>query len=220
MGTTSYNPVVPDNESWNYGRLSTDRRHNLQVNYSYDFPKVGKHLNSKLLGIVTDNWTLSGIFSIQSGAPFNPGGPNVSGTAPDYTGTPNTGARVLVVGDPMKDVPAGLYFNPNAFAVPAVGTNITTPVLGNLGGGAGVLTLPRVTNLDATMAKFFPVFGERRGVRLQFQAYNVFNHTEFSGVGTGLQWDATGKLINQPSVGVFNAVLPARILALGARFEF
>ncbi len=220
MGTTSFNPVVPDNEAWNYGRLGTDRRHNLQVNYSYEFPKLGKKIGSRFLGVFVDNWTLSGIFSIQSGAPFNPGGPNVSGTAPDYTGTPNTGARVLVVGDPMKDVPAGLYFNPNAFAVPAVGTTITSPVLGNLGGGAGVMTLPHVTNLDATMAKFFPIFGERRGVRLQFQAYNVFNHTEFSGVGTGLQWDATGKLINQPSVGVFNGVLPARILALSARFEF
>jgi hypothetical protein len=170
--------------------------------------------------VITDNWQLSGIFSIQSGAPFNPGGPNVSGTAPDYTGTPDTGARVLVVGDPMKDVPAGLYFNPNAFAVPATGTNITTAVLGNLQGGAGVMRLPHITNLDATISKFFPIFGERRGLKLQFQGYNVFNTAEFSGVGTGMQWDATGKLINQPSVGVFNGTLPARILAIGARFEF
>ena len=40
------------------------------------------------------------------------------------------------------------------------------------------------------------------------------------GRGDALVPDATGKLINQPSVGVFNSVLPARILALGARFEF
>jgi hypothetical protein len=219
LGTTSYTPGV-DNEKWNYGIQSTDRTHNLQVSYTYEFPKLGKHFGSKLLGVVTDDWTLSGIFTMQSGAPFNPGGPNVNGTAPDYTGTPSVGARVLVVGDPMKDVPAGLYFNPNAFAVPAAGATITTPVLGNLQGGSGVMRLPRVTNMDATMAKFFPIFGERRGLRIQFQAYNVFNTAEFNGVGTGLQWDATGKLINQPSVGVFNSVLPARILALGARFEF
>jgi hypothetical protein len=220
LGTTSYNPVVPDNEKWNYGLNSFDRTHNLQLNYSYDFPKLGRAVGSKLLGVITDGWNLAGIFSIQSGAPFNPGNPNVSGTAPDYTGTPDVGARVLVVGDPMKDVPAGLYFNPNAFAVPAAGTTITTPVLGNLQGGAGVMRLPNITNLDATISKFFPIFGERRGLKLQLQAYNVFNTAEFSGVGTGLQWDATGKLINQPSVGVFNATLPARILAIGARLEF
>ncbi len=219
MGTTSFSPVVPNNEAWNYGRLSTDRRHNLQVNYTYELPRLGKKLNSKLLGVFTDNWSLSGIFSMQSGAPFNPGGPNVNGTAPDYTGTPDVSARVLVVGDPMKNVPAGMYYNPAAFAPPVIGSTVTTPVLGNLGGGAGVMTYPRVTNLDATMAKFIPLFGERRGLRIQFQAYNVVNHPQYNSVGTGLQWDANG---NQTSLsaGVFNGTLPARILAFGARFEF
>jgi len=210
---------VPDNEKWNYGRLSVDRPHNLQVNYSYNLPEPGKMLHSKLLGVFTDRWTVSGIFSMQSGAPFNPGGPNVNGTAPDYTGTPNVSARVDVVGDPMANVPAGYYYNPAAFAPPALGSTITTPVLGNQGGGAGVLRLPRVTNLDMTMAKFIPVFGERRGIRLQCQAYNVFNHPEFNGVGTGLQWDAAGKQTSL-SAGIFNGTLPARILAFGARFEF
>jgi hypothetical protein len=31
------------------------------------------------------------------------------------------------------------------------------------------------TNLDANMTKFIPVFGERRGVKLQVQAYNALN---------------------------------------------
>ncbi len=218
LGTLSYTPGV-DNEKWNYGRLSNDRRHNLGVHFSYNLPEPGKMVHSKLLGAFTDRWILSGIFSAQSGAPFSPGGPNVLGTAPDYTGTPDVGARVNVVGDPMKNVPAGLYFNPAAFAPPALGSTITTPVLGNLGGGAGVLSLPRVVNVDATMAKFIPVFGEKRGIRLQFQAYNVLNHPEYNGVGTGLQWDANG---NQTSVsaGVFNSTAPARILAFQARFEF
>ncbi len=116
MGTTSFNPVVPNNESYNYGRLGFDRRQNLQASWSYNIPGLGQKYHSKLLGAFVDHWTLSGIFSMQSGAPFNPGGPNVNGTAPDYTGTPNVGARVNVVGDPMANVPAGLYYNPSAFA--------------------------------------------------------------------------------------------------------
>ena len=219
MGTTTYTPVVSNNEAWNYGRLGFDRRQNLQVNFSYQIPGLGAAMHSKILGAVMDHWTLSGIFSMQSGAPFNPGGPNLNGTAPDYTGTPNVGARVNVVGDPMANVPAGLYYNPSAFAVPALGSTITKPVLGNLGGGSGVLSLPMIKNIDMTMSKFIPLFGERRGVRLQAQAYNVINHPEYNGVGTGLTWDANG---NQTSLsaGVFNSTLPARVMAFSARIEF
>jgi hypothetical protein len=127
-------------------------------------------------------------------------------------------ARLNVVGDPYANVPAGLFFNPAAFAPPALGTAPTVPVLGNAGGGAGILTLPRVTNVDATMAKFIPLFGERKGLRLQVQAYNLFNHPQYNGVG-GLQFDNAG-LQNSLGAGIFNSTLPARILAFGARLEF
>ncbi|HLK62921.1 MAG TPA: carboxypeptidase regulatory-like domain-containing protein [Bryobacteraceae bacterium] len=218
MGTTAFNPVVPNNEAWNYGRLGFDRRHNFQFNYAYEFPNLGKRLGSKVLSAIVDRWTLSGIVSIISGPPFNPGFSITTGT-PDYTGTPDVTARLNVVGDPFANVPAGHFYNPAAFAVPAVGTNITTPVLGDLGGGAGVLSLPHTTNVDATMSKFFPLFGERRGIRIQAQAYNVFNHPEYIGVGTGLTFDPSG---NQTSLtaGVFNATLPARVMAFAVRFEF
>jgi hypothetical protein len=220
LGTTSYNPVVANNEAWNYGRLGFDIRNNIQANYSYEIPGLGKMLNSKVLGAVTDHWTLSGVITIQSGIPYNPGGPNVLGTAPDYTGTPDVGARVNVVGDPFANVPAGHYYNPAAFAPPAYGSTITTPVLGNLQGGSGVMSLPWIWNTDVTMAKFIPVFGERRGFRLQAQAYNVFNHTEYNNVNNTIQWDANGNVSNLGSAGVFSSTLPARILAFSARFEF
>jgi hypothetical protein len=217
LGTTSFNPVVPNNEQWNYGRLSFDRRQNFQVNYSYEFPNLGKKAGSKILSAVVDRWTLSGVVSSQSGGPFNPGFSITSGT-PDYTGTPNVGARPNIISNPMANVPAGLYFNPASVAPPALGTTITTPVLGNLGGGAGVLSLPLITNFDATMSKFIP-FHEKLGLKLQVQAYNVFNHPQFVGLNTGLAFDAAG---NQTSLtaGTFNATLPARQLAFSARFEF
>src|SRR5215471_3094860 len=220
LGTTTFTPGVPDNEAWNYGRLAADRRHTLALNYTYALPAAGKALHSRVLGAITDHWTVTGIFSLQSGAPFNPGPPNVNGNTIDYTGTPDVTARVIVLGDPMANVPAGSFFNPGAFAVPAPGSAIKTPVLGNLGGGAGVLSYPHVTNLDATMTKFIPVFGERRGVKLQVQAYNVLNHPQYNSVNTAIQWDANGNVNNAATAGVFNGTLPARILAFGARFEF
>src|SRR5215831_2441435 len=60
LGSTAFTPVVADNEAWNYGRLSSDRRHNLAVNYSYQLPDAGRKVHSKLLGAFVDHWTLSG----------------------------------------------------------------------------------------------------------------------------------------------------------------
>jgi hypothetical protein len=128
-------------------------------------------------------------------------------------------ARPLVVGDPFADVPAGHYFNAAAFAPPALGTNITTPVLGNMGGGAGVMRRPRTTNLDATMSKSIPI-GERCRVRLQVQAYNVFNHTEYNGVNSTIQFNAAGVVNNAAQAGTFSSTLPARVMAFSARVEF
>jgi hypothetical protein len=222
MGTTGFNPVVPDNEAWNYGRLSSDRRHNLQVNWAYELPKASKYLG-RASGPFLDHWVYSGVMSSTSGGPYNPTFSFASGSTPDYTGTPDVGARINVVGNPYANVPAGAFFNPAAFALPALGTNApSTPVLGNLGGGAGVLSYPHITNFDMTMAKFIPVgLGERRGLRIQVQAYNAFNHTEVNGLVTGIQFNsATGTVANPIQAGTANGTLPNRVLAFGLRFEY
>jgi hypothetical protein len=80
------------------------------------------------------------------------------------------------------------------------------------------MSFPNIVNLDATMSKFIP-FHERIGLRLQAQAYNLFNHPQYVGIGTGSTFDALG---NQTSLtaGVFNTTLPARVMAFSARFEF
>ena len=129
----------------------------------------------------------------------------------------------MVVGDPYANVPAGAYFNPAAFALPALGTvSPTTPALGNLQGGSGVLSLPLVSNWDMTMAKFIPVgLGERRGIRIQVQAYNAFNHTQINALNTGIQFNpANGAVVNPAVAGTANNALPNRILAFGVRFEY
>jgi hypothetical protein len=161
--------------------------------------------------------------SSQSGGPYNPGLAFASGSLPDYTGTPDITARINVVGNPYQNVPAGAFFNPNAFALPALGTNSpATPVIGSLGGGAGVLSYPHVTNFDMTMAKFVPIgLGERRGLRIQVQAYNAFNHTEVNALNTTIQFNpATGAVANPLQAGTASGTLPNRILAFSVRFEY
>jgi len=229
MGTTSYTPGIANNEEWNYGRLSTDRRNNLQVNYSYDLPNVAKRYGIRGLGLVTDHWIFSGIFSIISGAPFSPGCSLTSGSAGvtgGYTGATDVSQRCEVVGIPLANAPAGTYFNPNAFSMSALATGpdnsiVGPPALGNLGGGAGVLTYPHVTNLDLTVTKEVPLRSERRVLKFQVQAYNALNHPQFNGKNTGIQFNpATNVVSNATAVGLPTGTLPARVLAFSARFQF
>jgi hypothetical protein len=222
LGTIGYTPVVANNDAWNYGRLNSDRRHNLQTHWSYELPKASRYLG-RFAGVITDNWTYSGVFWAQSGGPFNPGCGFASGTQPDYSGTPDITVRCNVVGDPYANVPSGGFFNPAAFALPALGTTSpSTPQIGNLGGGSGVLSYPHITNFDMTMAKFIPVgLGERRGLRIQVQAYNALNHTQYNALFTGVQFNpANGAVVNPLQAGQPSGTLPARVLAFGLRFEY
>ena len=235
MGTTSYNYAVPNNEEWNYGRLGIDRTINLQVTYSYDVPGIAKKFRIKGLGIITDHWQWSGITQVQSGAPYNPGCNLTSGSASvtgGYTGTPDVGQRCQVLGNPKNSLPANgngqVYFNPAMYAMAALATGpdnsiVGPPVLGNQGGGVGPLTLPRITNFDMTLTKMIPLGSEKRLLKIQAQAYNVFNHPEFNGINTGIQFNpTTNQVSNLSSLGYVNGTTTGsnRIMAFSARIQF
>jgi hypothetical protein len=243
MGTTAYTPVVADNERWNYGRLGSDRTHNLQVNYNYDIPGVAKHFGVKGLGLITDSWSLSGITSFQSGAPYNPACILTSGSAAvtgGYTGTPDVGNRCNVIGNPqgagLSNLTNGngqVYFDYNQYAMSALATGpnnsiVGPPALGSQGGGSGNLSLPHVTNFDVTLSKLFPLGSEKRTLKIQAQAYNIFNHNEISGInGTGsggaasIQFNpTTGAVSNPTALGFQSAAVNARVMAFSARFQF
>ena len=72
-----------------------------------------------------------------------------------------------------------------------------------------------------TLTKSIALGSEKRVLKIQAQAYNVFNHTQISGIGTGMQFSpTTGALTNASSLGYANAARPARILAFSARLQF
>ncbi len=232
-GATGQNGA-PTNAAWNYGRQSSDRTHNLTVTYNYAIPGVAKAMGWKGVGFVTDHWELSGIFSIHSGAPYSPGctlasgSPSVTG---GYTGTGDITQRCEVIGNPYANLPTNgngqVYFNPAAYQMASINTTgpnnslVGAPVLGDQGGGSGPLSFPRVTNVDMTLTKNIPLGSEKRLMRIQAQAYNVFNHTEITGVGTGINFNATTNAVtNGSTLGYINGANNARIMAFTARIEF
>ncbi|HKC86047.1 MAG TPA: hypothetical protein VKG02_08750 [Blastocatellia bacterium] len=208
LGTTTFDPMAPDNERRNYGPTAADRRHNLSVNYVYDLPKLGKRLNNKVVGAVTDDWTLSGITSAVSGAPFTP----TFTTSPsiDITGSANSTARVNVIGDAQKPTTPGTYFNTAAFAAPAVGT------LGSA--GVNMVTGPGYLNWDVTLTKNIRL-DEKHVLKFRTEAYNIFNHTQFSALNTDAQFNASGAQINN-DFGRPTATRSPRVISFALRFEF
>ncbi len=228
------NPNYPNNDQWNYGRSSLDRPNNLQIAYTYNIPGLGKALNVKTLGYVVDHWSLSGFTTVQSGAPFQPSCSFASGspsTTGGTTGTPDLSGRCYVVGNPFSNLPTNgngqVYFNGAAFQMNTInftGPNhslVGPPVLGDLGGGAGVLSIPHYTNFDVTLTKAIPLRSEKRTLKLMAQAYNVFNHTEIAGLYSSAQFNfTTNALTNPGQLGYISSAKPNRILAFVGRFEF
>jgi hypothetical protein len=56
-------------------------------------------------------------------------------------------------------------------------------------------------------------------LRFQIEAYNVFNHTQFSGVGTSAQWDQSGAQVTS-NFGKVTSALDPRIMQLALRLSF
>ena len=150
-----------------------------------------------------------------------------------YTGTGDISDRCNVIGNPYNGIGTNgngtVYFNPAAFAMVTVNTTgpnnsvVGGPVLSNLGGGSGNLSNPRVTNFDMTLAKNIPLGSEKRIMRIQAQAYNVFNHTEISSIGSGINFNATtNQVTNGATLGYITGTPTnsARILAFTLRLQF
>jgi hypothetical protein len=232
----SYNPGASRASS------SFDIRHMLNVGYIYDLPffQSPGRMHTFLGG-----WQYSGIASWQTGTPFS-----VTNTAnyPDNAGVGGASGVVAgsfadVVGDPKSGIPpvsestiagyASLLYNPAVFVAPRGLT------FGD--SGRNFLRNPGRTNFDMAMFKHFAI-KESKAFEFRAEAFNIFNHTEFSpiagdagsaannGVSSGTNAMACyagpknsagdpSCLSSSPFLHL-GAAHPARILQLGAKLIF
>lgn len=239
--SASPSPYWPDKYR-NYGASGIP--HILAINYVYELPKLGKKLNLRPLGWVTDNWTISGITSWQGhGWLSAPSCCNFTGTttanpAPVMTGSAE-GARMNVVGDPtLPSDKVNFYntFNWQAFAIPnpcswapgatpQKGIGRSMDCFGNAGSGNLFQVPTTMNNWDMTFAKSFPLKGERRVLMFRAEMYNIFNHTQFSAVNSTIQYDLSKwqqGILQQSNnqLGRFTAAREPRKMAMTLRLEF
>jgi hypothetical protein len=191
------------------GLSPDDVPHRLVGSTIYDFP-VDRWLGvdgNGFLGRALGGWSIGGIYTLESGRPFNVTNPvNTTGTA-GVTLTPDLGAPFTYL-DPRAN--NGRLFNANAFRIATVTGSLAT---GFRRGTAGVNQFRAkngVNNFDFILSKNTK-FSERTNLELRFEAFNFFNHTQFTTLNTTLTSGSFGK---------FTDARESRVIQLGARFQF
>ncbi len=175
----------------NYGPASYDRKHILTASFVYQLPfmKAQKGFAGKALG----GWEISGIVAYNSGLPLTVGsGSSVDQSGqgiipldwnawdvnyPDQIANPNTNA-------PHRFLQ---WFNTSAFEeVPAGQYRPGNERRGSVRG-------PGFGRWDMSLFKNFKMT-ERTSLQFRAEAFNIWNHTNYSGVDTGLGSDQFGQI--------------------------
>jgi hypothetical protein len=249
------------------------------INSVYEVPNLGKRLNLKPLGFVTDNWVLSGLYQWRSNAVTAVPGISFANTNStcssaatcypqwNWTGSSDA-ARMNVTGDyhlsstgdtlqinpavstvatnqgtpstpgyQLLGTPGNRIINTSAFTIPypcsqtpaadphyGIGQNLSC--LGNAGAGQ-LINVPgtRVSNLDMTVSKNFPLKKEGRFIQFRAEMYNLPNHTQFSGFNIQPTYDwrnwLAGNLVQTNSqLNRFTSTLNPRQMEMSLRVVF
>lgn len=181
------------NLSGQRGVSSFDVPHRLTASVQYAVP-VSAAWHREVRALLS-GWTLNGLITIQSGQPFTPYIPRFDPFRNEAFNRPN------VVGDPGRDAPAGLAFNPASFALPALGT------FGNA--GRNIVRGDSYKSFDLSVFRTFR-FDEKRSVQFRFEVMNALNTVNFQGPVTDLT----------ATPGAFIAAAPPRVAQLGLKFQF
>jgi hypothetical protein len=175
-------PQNPLNKRIERAEARTSRPHVFSASYVYEIPFFSKSSNDALRTLL-GGWQLAGITTIASGQPI----PRITADSLSET----RGSRAQLVGDPNSGLagtldPTGLpyIFDPTAFANPAVGTYGNSP--------RAFLRLPgqNQTNLSASKNVYFNR-DKGRYLQLRAESFNVFNHTQFTGIGAAFATPGT-----------------------------
>jgi outer membrane receptor protein involved in Fe transport len=183
--------------SQNYGNSDNDTRHVAVINYIWELPfGRGKgYLNHGAVGRVMEGFELDGIFTAQTGHPFQ-----VRGTLD----TQRTGIAAwgYQVGNPFgSGAGCGLTPAPNSgYAYIPNECAFTNPPFGFASNNERNQWYgPGFWDWDVTLAKRMSIT-ERVKAELRFEGYNILNHPHFLNPGTDAL--GNGNLIGQSQFGV------------------
>ena len=221
----------PYNFALNKGDSTYDARQRLVFSYDYELPHASRFWSNTFTRAALDGWHLAGITTLQTGFPVLVGdsgfrsltcdafayygcwdAPN--NVAPVITLNPRNSVETNTVTPSSPGTPQPYYwFNPNAYALESIGT------LGNA--GRNNFHGPGINNTDLTLSKrVYLDKNEKRFFELRLEAFNLFNHTQFTPVAVGSGGNGVAGDINQATFGQIFSASPGRIVQLGGKFYF
>jgi hypothetical protein len=229
LGTSTGHPF--DTRGSNYGLLSLDRSHGMTINYTYDLPTLDlpNSMGNNILEHAINGWQISGLTSLSVGAPttvtYSVSGIGGQALNRMITGSEDVAPRVVLTCDP--NLPRGertieRWIDTSCFAPAAVGST---------GNDSGLNTIrgPGLNNWDISIFKKFQ-YGEnvQQYLQLRLEMFNAFNHTNWGGFNTNVQFDPMGDVVNLPSqvgrngFGALTSVRgnSQRIIQLAAKIYF
>ncbi|MGH9652006.1 MAG: carboxypeptidase regulatory-like domain-containing protein, partial [Bryobacteraceae bacterium] len=227
-----YRALDPFNFGADRADSTFDARQRFVFSYDWEIPHVSRIWNNWFSKEVLDGWHIAGITTLQSGFPIQLSNPDYNSLqcsayqyygcwdAPNVTGPPQFyDPRTSVLTNTAGPAAAGIgpqnyyYFNPNTFADEAIGQ------LGNAGRNA--IHGPGINNTDLSLSKRFYIGqSERRMIELRLEAYNLFNHTQFSEPDTNSGGSDVIGNFNDPNFGRVLDAAPGRTIQLGAKIYF
>jgi hypothetical protein len=206
IDTTNVSALISP-KIWNYGKAGYDRTHILKGSWVYTIPRGSQLIgHGKTMSWITrpvlDGWQMSGIMTLMSGAPLGVALGTQSGNANNWSGSPTDAARPNVIRNPVLPKDERTFYlnvNPAAFALPAQGS------LGNA--PKDVFRGPGRNNFDVTLSKNFRLT-EKFKAQFRAEAYNIFNHTQFTGEDTTIRFNNTANNVNVTFNGQTYSVAP------------
>ena len=202
----------PFNIRYDRGSGNFDQRHILNLNYIYNLPFFAN--SSNLLARTTlGGWQFAGITVFRSGypVPIQYTGTDTLGLGGgNITNRPNLVAPVSYPKTLLK------WFSTSSFADP------TGPWAGGANQGFGnagkdAVVGPGFVNFNWSLYKTIAFReGGLPSLELRFEAFNVFNHTQFGGTSN----DGLDKNSADANFGQVTAAYDARTIQLGAKLHF
>lgn len=179
-----------------YGPAGFDRTHVFNADYVYQLPDFGSKLGGGVLNPFLNGWQVSGITRFWSGLPLT----ITSGGNP---GTLGGGVWADYLGGELypAEKSRNEYFNPLVFGRPRDGS------LGNT--GKGILRGPGVNNWDFSVFKNTQIT-ERVRTQFRFEVFNIFNHTQWNAVNTGIGVPNPGTPVTASTRGTTGQVTSTR----------
>jgi hypothetical protein len=186
----------PRDPGYDYSTAGYDRRHIAIFSYVYDLPFF-RSSSSRAAKTLLGGWTISGVTLAETGQPLNV---NAGNDNLGFGGNTTNHANLVAPITYPKDVDG--WFSTSSFAQPAPLTWGNSP--------RNAIKGPGRHNWNLSLYKTFQ-FTERAGLQFRADSFNTWNHTQFTGVDTGLLGGGFGKV---------NAVADPRTFQLGAKVFF